>query len=429
MGMDALTRELQAIVADPALPLAGLAAVAIRDGAVVYQHAFGHKRLASTTTPGAVPVPVDGATMFRIASISKLVSTLGVMKLVEQGVLDLDADLGGYLGYPLRHPRFPDRPLTLRMLLTHTSSLCDDAGLRWGPEIGLREVLLPGGRCFAGGAIWAPQEPGTWFAYANVSWGVLATVLEAATGERFDRLLRRLVFEPLGLKAGFSLADVAPARVDDVATLYRRRERDGAERWDPQGPWIAQIDDFGAAPPADPAGLEHYVPGTNGTLFGPQGGLRISAAELARLMLMLLNGGRAGAHQLLQPASVDLMFSRQWTYDGTNGTGDSDNFRRLHHAWGLGNQHFLDVSGRSGGRAWGDRLVEDGGFTGVGHLGWAWGLNALFVFDRARQDGMIWVSSGVGADPDQFPGRYSSNARFQERITDALYRHALRRAS
>ncbi|TFW17871.1 class C beta-lactamase-related serine hydrolase [Massilia arenosa] len=425
MGMDGLTRELQAIVDDPALPLAGLAAVAIRDGAVVYQHAFGYKRLPSSTTPKAYPIRLDGETMFRIASISKLVSTLGVMTLIEQGVLDLDADLGRYLGYSLRHPRFPDRPLTLRMLLTHRSSLCDAAGLRWGPEVDLRAVLLPGGHHFGTGAIWAPQEPGSWFAYANVSWGVLATVLEAATGKRFDRLMRRLVFDPLGLKAGFYLGDFAPARLDDVATLYRRREKDGAERWDPQGPWIAQIDDFGAAPPAAPPGLDDYVPGTNGTLFGPQGGLRISAAELARIMLMLMNGGRDGELQLLQPATVDLMFSRQWTFNGRNGTGDSDTFRGLHHAWGLGNQHFLDVSGSAGGRACGDRLVAGGGFTGVGHLGWAWGLNALFVFDRARRDGLIWVSSGVGADPDTCPGCYSSNARFQERITDALYRQVL----
>jgi hypothetical protein len=70
-------------------------------------------------------------------------------------------------------------------------------------------------------------------------------------------------------------------------------------------------------------------------------------------------------------------------------------------------------------------LVEGGGFTGVGHLGWSWGLNALFVFDPATKDGMIYVASGVGANPDLQPGRFSSEARFQERITDALYRGAI----
>jgi CubicO group peptidase (beta-lactamase class C family) len=105
--------------------------------------------------------------------------------------------------------------------------------------------------------------------------------------------------------------------------------------------------------------------------------------------------------------------------------GDSGSFRGLYHAWGLGNQQFIDTSTVRKGRASGDRLVEGGGFTGVGHLGWSWGLNALFVFDPRTNNGMIYVSSGVGADPDLHPGRFSSEARFQERITDALYRGAI----
>jgi CubicO group peptidase (beta-lactamase class C family) len=222
--------------------------------------------------------------------------------------------------------------------------------------------------------------------------------------------------------------------VADVATLYRKREKDGDERWDPAGPWIAQTDDFGSEPPAAPPGLANYRSGTNGTIFGPQGSLRISTGDLAQIMLMLMHGGRAGDKQILLPQTVAAMFSRQWTLhagvpgDRQNGSanGDGGSYRGLYHAWGLGNQQFTDTSIVRDGHPSGDRLVEGGGFTGVGHLGWSWGLNALFVFDPASQDGMIYVSSGVGADPDLQPGRFSSEARFQERITDALYRGAVR---
>src|SRR5688572_17013313 len=62
----------------------------------------------------------------RIASISKLVVALGVMRLVEQGQFDLDRDVSEWLGWPLRNPAFPDRPITLRLLLSHRSSLKDD---------------------------------------------------------------------------------------------------------------------------------------------------------------------------------------------------------------------------------------------------------------------------------------------------------------
>jgi CubicO group peptidase (beta-lactamase class C family) len=422
----ALTRQLQAIADDPAMPLPGLSVAAIRHGEIVYTQQFGSKRLAMAATPAQ---PVDANTMFRVASVSKFVTALGAMKLVEQGRLALDADVGDYLGYRLRNPNFPDRPITLRMLLTHTSSLRDEGGFKWAPEVDLKEVLLPDGRHYGKGLMWAKNAPpGDWFEYVNFNWGLIATVMERAGGERFDRLMRRLVFDPMGLKAGFYLADFVPASIADVATLYRKREKDGDERWDPAGPWIAQADDFGFDAPVAPVGLERYVAGTNGTIFGPQGSLRISVGELAKIMLMLMNEGRHEGRRILAPHTVAAMFGRQWTLrDGANGSpdGDGGSYRGLYHAWGLGNQHFTDTSIVKDGRANGDRLVEGGGFTGVGHLGWSWGLNALFAFDPVTKNGMIYVSSGVGANPDLQPGRFSSEARFQERITDALYRGAI----
>ncbi|MGZ5198948.1 MAG: serine hydrolase domain-containing protein [Telluria sp.] len=426
MQATALTHKLEAIVNDPAMPLASLSVVAVRHGEIVYTNQLGSKRLPTTTTPGR---PADANTMYRIASVSKFVTTLGAMKLVEQGRLKLDADISEVLGYRLRNPNFPDKPITLRMLLTHTSSLRDEGGFKWDPNVDLKDVLLPGGRFYGKGGAWARDHgPGDYFEYVNFNWGLVATIMERAGGERFDRLMRHLVFDPMHLKAGFCLAEFAPASIDDVATLYRKREKDGDEKWDPDGPWVAQADDFSVEQPVAPPGLDNYVVGTNGTIFGPQGSLRISANELAQIMLMLMDQGRYHGQQILQQATVDLMFSRQWTLtgDGKNGNGDSDYFHGLYHAWGLGNQQFTDASTTRNGRAGGDRLVEGGGFTGVGHLGWSWGLNALFVFNRETKDGMIYVSSGVGADPDNQPGRFSSEARFQERITDALYRGAIK---
>ena len=422
----ALTRQLQAIAHDPAMPLPGLSVLAIRAGEIVYARQFGYKRLASASTPAA---PMDADTMFRIASISKLATAIGVMRMVEEGALSLDADVSGYLGYRLRNPHFPEQPITLRMLLTHTASLRDEGGFRWAPDVHLREVLLPGGRHHGSGAMWSARHaPGTWFEYVNLNSGVIATIMECVGGERFDRLMRRLVFDPMDLKAGFYLADFGPAHIEDVATLYRKREKEGQERWDPRGPWIAQSDDFHIHPPSAPPGLERYAVGSNGTLFGPQGSLRISAGELAQLMLMLMQGGRHAGRQILAPDTVALTLARQWTIEeGVNGStsGDGDSFHGLCRAWGLGNQHFLDVSVAQSGHARGDRLVEGGGFTGVGHLGWAWGLNALFAFDPATNNGMIYIANGEGARPETQPGRFSSESRFQERITDALYRGAI----
>jgi hypothetical protein len=117
------------------------------------------------------------------------------------------------------------------------------------------------------------------------------------------------------------------------------------------------------------------------------------------------------------------MLSTQWRYDAAlrNGSNaDGDESQRFHE-WGLGNQHFLDVSGPHRG----DRLVEGGGFRAVGHFGDAWGLTSSFVFDREKKNGMIFLIGGPGFDPETYPGAYSAQYRHEEKILTALYRHAI----
>ncbi|HEY1226193.1 MAG TPA: serine hydrolase, partial [Ramlibacter sp.] len=112
----ALDRELAAIAANPACELASLSVLAIRNGRIAYEGQFGRRFIGGA---GGLPdKPVDAHTLFRIASISKMMTTLGLMRLVEAGKVDLDADVSGYLGFSLRNPHFPDQPLVLRHLLT-----------------------------------------------------------------------------------------------------------------------------------------------------------------------------------------------------------------------------------------------------------------------------------------------------------------------
>lgn len=99
-----LTEQLQAIVNDPHRPLPSLSVVAVRHGKIVYTRQLGSKRLATASSPAQ---PADANTMYRIASISKFVTSIGAMKMVEQGRLALDTDISTYLGYRLRNPHFP----------------------------------------------------------------------------------------------------------------------------------------------------------------------------------------------------------------------------------------------------------------------------------------------------------------------------------
>ncbi len=427
-AMSALEAELASIVHDPAHALASLSVLAVRDGRVVFHKQFGDQYIDNANP--ANNRAANANTMYRIASISKLIVTLGVMKLVEDRILALDRDVSEYLGFKLRNPHFPDDPISLRMLLSHTSSLRDDGGYYWEAKLGVKyeDVFLPGGKQYGKGAMWAKTaKPGAYFQYANLPWGVIAAAMERVTGERFDRLMRRLVLDPMGLRGGFHPADFSEQDLMDTATLYRKgKEVNDKMGWNPAGPWIAQTDNYRQEAPVPRAGPDYHI-GTNGSLFGPMGNCRLTAGGLGKVMLMLMNGGDHEGKRILRRDSIEQMLATQWRHDGMGLNGNSNGevgfgaHKELMNAWGLGMHLFQDISGP----ARGDRLVEGGGFIAAGHLGDAWGLTSAMVFDRKNRIGMIFLIGGPAFDPDTNPGKYSSMYRHEEKILSAMYKHAI----
>ncbi|MEW4449072.1 serine hydrolase [Qipengyuania sp. JC766] len=226
--------------------------------------------------------PVEANDPVRIASISKLVMGLATLRLVDEGKVELDRDVSDYLGWKVRHPSFPDVPVTLAQLLSHRSGLRDAAG-----------YIVPLGESLEAKL----AEPGAWYAdappgeapfeYANLGSPVVATVLEAATGERYDELLERTVFAPLGIEACVNWTLCSQDQVSRAVVLYR----DTGE--------IAR-DDPGDVPPncsipvaeGVECSLEDYVPGINASVFSPQGGVRIGMMDLAKIGQVFAEFGR-----------------------------------------------------------------------------------------------------------------------------------------
>jgi CubicO group peptidase (beta-lactamase class C family) len=411
-----LDQELQAVLDDPVKPLASLSTLAIRNGRVVYQGHFG-KRVIDGVNPERSQ-PINGRTLYRVASISKLVTAIGAMQLVEQKKLDLDADISQYLGFKVRNPNFPDAVISARMLLSHTSSLRDAGGYSFPIDWSLQSVLDPQGENYGAGQQWAQasavsdRAPGKYFDYVNLNWGVLGTVMEAVSGQRFDRYMKKAVLEPLQIPGNFNAEELSLDEIRHLAVLYRKRSN---EVWSSSGPWVAQADDYQDRLPAPRAGLERYRSGRNATPFSPQGGLRISATGLSKLMLALINGGELDGVRLLEQASVQQMLHEEWRHD--SGKANGDNYKGLFNAWGLGAQKFLDL----GAPGRGDRLRVVGGLTGFGHAGFAYGLQSLFFFDPVKRDGMIYIIGGVGFDPELDSGQYSSRNSWEEKVLDVLY--------
>lgn len=329
---------------------------------VAVRVAFDRDRITAVQARGAgADDPV------RVASISKLITALGVMRLVEAGALDLDSDVSRWLGWSLRNPAFPDRPITLRLLLSHRSSLKDDIDY----AIPLGSTL---GETLADPKAWdADHAPGSFFRYGNINFPVIASVMEAATGERFDRLMARLVFTPLNIDACFNWTTCSDGAVAHAVVL--RDEKSAVRR-----------DDLHGERPACPVlsldqgcDLSKYLPGTNGALFSPQGGARISAAGLAKIGQMLLKDGGG----FLSPASIALLIGPEWRFDGSNGETE----RGYYCTYGLA-VHHLATSGCK------DDPFGDG-LKRVGHSGEAYGLRSGIWVDRKRGRGVAYFVTAV----------------------------------
>lgn len=152
MGPEDTSQNLPSLLGQ----LPSLQVAVIRAGEVVYAQSLGYRYLGPD--PGQ-SLPVNDQTRFRVASISKLVVALGAMRLVEQGKLDLEADVGEYLGFALRNPAFPRVPIRVRHLLSHTSSLRDGSCYSLPSPYTLQAFFHPKGRFFEAGAHFDPTHP------------------------------------------------------------------------------------------------------------------------------------------------------------------------------------------------------------------------------------------------------------------------------
>jgi CubicO group peptidase (beta-lactamase class C family) len=265
--------ELDAFIQDAMtqMKVPGLSALVVKHGGIAWQKGYGWADVESRA-------PVGPDTVFQVASISKTIVAVAVMQSVEDGRLDLDGDVDRGLDFPVRNPAAPQTPITLRQVMTHTSSLNDNPTLflslvRSVMPLGgfLRDYLVPGARYASADSYYA-GAPGTAFNYANVNGALAGYVVEAAEGEPFDRLTERRIFAPLGM----TQTSWAPGPVPGATNAT---------------PYV----DFGRIAP------DEYP------FLYPEGGLRTSAPQLARFLLMFMQDGSYGGARIVSAASVAEM--------------------------------------------------------------------------------------------------------------------------
>jgi CubicO group peptidase (beta-lactamase class C family) len=346
--------------------LMGMSVLLIYDGKSVWEGYFG---LADSLRR----IPISERTRYRVASISKMVTATALLQLWEAGRVDLDADVSQYLGWPLKHPKHEKVPITLRHLMSHRSGIrdCDAyynfSGKMIPEKLNIQELFLSNRKYFADD-LFADHAPGKYFSYANCTWGLVATVVEKVSGERFDDYCRQHILQPLGMKADFNVAEIDS--MNDIAVLYRFID----------GKWTPQADDYQGKRPASRA-FAAYEAGQNGLIFGPQGSLRASAQDLSRIAFMLMNDGTWNGHRILKKETVMTMLDEQWTNDGNNGDTGGDFF----HSYGLAIHRTLNQDSS-------DMVFPDRRMTG--HPGDAYGLLSGLYFEKKSKAGIVFITNG-----------------------------------
>ncbi|MGC5325872.1 serine hydrolase domain-containing protein [Brevibacillus sp. SYSU BS000544] len=342
--------------------IVGLSAAVVKDNRLIWSNTYGKADLERGQ-------PVTGSTVFRIASISKTIAATALMQLYEQALCKLDEDISNYLGFLVRNPRYPEHPVTLTYLLTHTSGLQDvyvdfvvASRTENPPTIHLREALLPEGRFYTD-ELWgelAPGDPAS-YEYSNLGAVIIATIVESLSGERFDQYCKRHIFKPLEMKdTSFHLRDIED--INQVAVLYNYLPETGT--------YEVGTDAYRGV---KPEGIDYsaYRPGTNGALFGPQGGLRSHAADLSLFMLAHLNQGTWNGVSILKSETAKLMQQPHWS-----------GYRREGFFKNAGLQFHIT-----------EDLIQ--GKRLIGHSGDAYGLLSCLYFHPEEQWGIIVIMNGL----------------------------------
>lgn len=242
--------------------------------------------------------------IYRIASISKVIVAVGLLKLYEKGLVDLDEDVSKYLGFKVRNPKYEDKKITLRMILTQTSSIIDDGtcdnGIYKGYDgsnstddfIKLEELLTKGSKHFYKG--YSDYEPGSEFIYSNLGCGIIACVCEKITNKYFPDYIIECLLNPLNIKSGFRLENIANPENLVGHYLYE----------DKQFKLYRDYESFKKVQ------CLKYPLGEN--YRGVAGGLYISSIDLAKIMSMLMNKGVYNNTRILEEKTVKEMETVWW---------------------------------------------------------------------------------------------------------------------
>lgn len=344
--------------------LVGASGLVINKGKIVEKLAYGYSNKETKKK-------MNTDTVIRIASVSKVLVALCIMRLYEEGQVDLNEDISKYLGFEVRNPKYPNEIINLKMIMTQTSSISDgqekdvnsdkDTGYNaingTNIECSLKDLLHPEGKYFTPDTYNA-HRPGSHFEYSNLGCGILACIIEKITDVYFTDYVKNIIFKPLKLDASFIVSDI---KSKDVASTYIKQNENIVMLRN------RELFTQGIYP--------KFALGDN--FRGPAGGCFISVNGLMIIMETLLNGGRP----IIKEETLDRMMQMTWA--GQKQENESYTAKGLQ----------LMITDYFNNR----RLY--------GHFGDAYGVKSHFLFNKKEQLGMIFITNG--GDIKSLPSGYN----------------------
>ncbi len=314
--------------------IVGGSVVLIKEGKE-FQYQYGYCSLVDKKL-------VDQETIFRIASISKAIIGIAAMKLVENGQLDLDEDIGNYLGYQIRNPNYPNVPITTRMLMLHTSSITDgkaEDGRGYNGVNGyhyfvsLEDLLANQNSKVYSKYTYSTDLPGEKYNYSNFGAGIIACIIEKCSNQLFTEFVEQQIFKPLQMDASYKANKIIKKDKISDAFIEFTTNKTAKEFIDGTYP------DF-------PLG---------NNFRGPAGGLFVSMADLSKVMIALMNDGKYKNVQIFNKETVDTLLNMNFFASRYN------------------KEKQVDLKGYSGG---------------------AYGICSVMYFCKRKKTGVCFIANG-----------------------------------
>ena len=385
LSNEEINKRIQKIINNENAPLIGGSLAVIKNNTTLYCDSIGISRLKNESSNKDIK--------YRTASISKLFTAIAIWQLDEQGKLNVSEDVSKYLNFQLKNPKFNNITITIKMLLSHTSSIREsDSNYNIPLGYNISDFFTNGTEIYYDKA-YSEKEPG-YFEYVNMNYCLLGTIIENVTNTRFDKYMIENVLKPLNITGSFNIYEMEKEYLDKVGTIYRKLNE--KKEFDIKGEFIPQMDDFSEGYPKK--NFSNYTIGTNGALFGPQGGLRISIEELTHLVYMFLNNGTYNNKTILKKETIDKMLTKIWEYDKSKNNGNTNNDYDLVY---LGGPTMIINKGKN-------RLHKRKRFNFTGHTADAYGLFGGLFFDRIKGYGVVYIGNGDSKNVSQYNPSYSS---------------------